>query len=75
MSKSTKQCGENVFRFCKGETNVTGKQPIRMSSLQQSNHMLNSVKDGRETAVWKQLSAPKLIHHYNSATTGSGFIS
>lgn len=27
-----------------------------------------------QTTEWKQLSAPKLIHHYNS-TTGSGFMS
>lgn len=26
-----------------------------------------------QTAVWKQLSSPVLIHHYNSTTTGSGF--
>lgn len=36
---------------------------------------VNSSKDGRHTAVWKQLSAVRLIHHYNSTTTGSAFIS
>lgn len=40
--------GENIFIFYKGEVNIIRQQPIRLSSMQQSNHMLNSVKDGRD---------------------------